>query len=84
MDDKSLYFNACIFSVVVFAAILLYSIVGGIFYGIATEHREYVWTGGIFAIIALGVEILVGCCLYKNKRKITDKEKGSKNEDKNH
>ncbi|XOB41747.1 MAG: hypothetical protein ACKKMS_03465 [Candidatus Nealsonbacteria bacterium] len=81
MDDKSLYSDACIFFIVFFALILFCSI-GGIFYGIAKESREYIWTGGIFAIIALGVEILTGCYFYK--RKITDKEKESKNEDKNH
>lgn len=81
MLEKESHFQTCLL-LIVFFAVLLISSLSGFFYGLSKDYQTYIWSGGIVALISLGVECLIICSLFKGRRKFINEEKGIKNENK--
>jgi len=64
MKERLLYIQAYFFLLVVLAVVLFSSIVG-IFYGIEKNFTTYIWSGVIVSFLALSFEILVSYRFYK-------------------
>jgi len=75
MFDKELHFQTCLL-LIVFFAVLLISSLSGLFYGLSKDYHTYIWSGGIVALISLGLECLTICSLFKGRRKFINEEKG--------
>lgn len=67
MDDGSLYFDVCLFFIIVFALLFFVSLYG-ISYGLNEDSPGYIWAGGICSFIALSVEGVASYCLYNIKK----------------
>lgn len=75
MFDKELHFQTCLFLIVFFALLFISSLYGLVF-GIFKDYHTYIWSGGIVALVSLGVVCLTICFLFKGRRKFINEEKG--------